>query len=129
MGSVVNQDHGTISIRHDDNWFVRRFFRHGWRAAELLVNLDEVYRAEDPRIGILKVLGYTMEIESETPPRDSEHWLEVDLQKRSLATNSPLVRLAVGKQPPGEETLYPEFLLKQIFSVLDRLDFRVELYR
>jgi hypothetical protein len=62
------------------------------------------------------------------PPRTADHWVEVDLDKRMVATNSELLRKAVRKETPDGEEQYWAPALERIHAVLDKNDFTVELY-
>ncbi len=98
-------------------------------AAELLQYLDEVITAADPEVAILKLLGYTMIIGKESPPRQADHWVEVDLAGRELTTNSPVVRQAVDQEPVKEGQPYGSLTLKRLYRVLDQSDFTVRFRR
>ena len=94
----------------------------------MLQYLDDVFRAESPEVGILKLLGYTLQLNDGHPPRTADHWVEVELDKRKIATNSELLRKAVRKERPESEEEYWAPALDRIYEVLDRNDFTVELY-
>jgi hypothetical protein len=119
---------GSLSIVCRDLFYAIHFSQNGWVAGEMLQYLDDVYRAESLEVGILKMLGYTMEVSRAHPPRTAVHWVELDLNRKVLATNSELVRKAVRKEKPnGAEPYWPP-ALDRIYTVLDNHDFTVELY-
>ena len=88
---------GSISLKHGPLLGTLHFRDHGWLAADIAQYLGEILTAEDREIAILKLLGYTMEIRKEWPPRKSTHWVEIDLDNRVLTTNSELIRKAVNQ--------------------------------
>ncbi|MDA2935251.1 hypothetical protein MYX82_13060, partial [Acidobacteria bacterium AH-259-D05] len=51
--------------------YILYFPHHGWLAADMAQYLDDILAAEDRQIAILKLLGYTMEINKEKPSRRS----------------------------------------------------------
>jgi len=118
---------GSLSIKHEKAFYTAYFDRNGWVAAELIQYLDDLYRAEAAEVKILKLLGYTLRMSQEPPQRKADHWIEVDLAKRLLITNSELIRKAVKQESPGEDEPYWEPALKRIYGVLDALDFTVRL--
>ncbi len=98
-------------------------------AAELVGFLDEVCRSKQPPLALFKLLGYSVQMSEQRPPRSRKrHWVEVDLQARLLETNSPLIRRAVDQLPPEEDAPYGALSLRRIHDVLDRYDFTVKLY-
>lgn len=117
---------GSISIKLGDLYHTLRFVDHGWLAADIVQYLDEVITAEQPQIAILKLLGYTMEVSKQKPPRRATHWVEVDLGERMIVTNSDLLRKAVEQAPPGPQDPYHPLALRRIYRVLDRFDFTVK---
>lgn len=98
-------------------------------AAELIQYLDDVYNSESAEVGLLKLLGFNLKLSEGHPRRDAGEWVEVDLENRVLATNSRLIRCAVNRLTPGPEDTFSEYALRRIHTVLDSLDFKVELYR
>lgn len=125
MSSVT----GSLTIHYANHFYTLLMAHHGWFVADLLQYLDDVYRAEDPRIPILKLLGYTMTISSDAPPRRAEHWIEVNVEQHSLITNSEVVRRAVRQQPARDDDPFHQGALDRIYATLDRLDFTVELVK
>lgn len=119
---------GSLSIKFEGLHHTLHFAAQGWIAADMVQYLEEVYRAEDPRVGILKLLGYTMEIGAEAPPRNAAHWVEIDLAGRVLSTNSDLLRKAVRRIEPDPRDPYHGPALDRIHAALDGLDFTVDLY-
>ncbi len=118
-----------MTIKYRDSYYSLFFAQNGWLAAELLQFLDDVVAAADPEVAILKLLGYTMKIGRESPPRQADHWVEVDLAAHELTTNSPVVRQAVDQQPVKEGQPYGSLTLKRIYRVLDQYDFTVRFRR
>jgi len=118
---------GCISFKHGPLYGTLQFHENGWLAADLAQYLGDILVAEDREIAILKLLGYTMEIGKQWPARQSTHWVEIDLDKRVLTTNSDLIRKAVDQLAPGPEDPYSEGALKRLHRVLDEYDFTVEL--
>jgi hypothetical protein len=58
----VESETGSLTIKYRDFYYSLFFAQNGWLAAELLQYLDDVIRAADPEVAILKLLGYTMQI-------------------------------------------------------------------
>lgn len=120
---------GSLSIKHGETSYSAKFETNGWIAAELVQYLDDLFRADSIEVGILKLLGYTLQMTKVPPPRKADHWIEIDIEKRTLATNSKLLRRAVKQQSPREDEPYWEPALKRIYNVLDAHDFTVQLFR
>lgn len=120
---------GSLSIQFEGTFFTLWFPGQGWMAAQFLENLDPVLKAEEPRVAILKLLGYTLTMSPEAPPRRADEWVEVDLDTRVLATNSSLVRKAVRGEGIGPDDPVLPSTLERIYEILDAHDFKVELYR
>lgn len=118
---------GSLTLEYAATFYTFFMSHDGWVVADLLEYLDDVYRAKDPRIGILKLLGYTMIISQEVPPRTAQHWIEVHVEARTLATNSEAVRKAVKREPAQPNDPFRQDVLDRIYASLDRLDFTVEL--
>jgi hypothetical protein len=118
---------GSIAFRHQGSFYTLNLPDHGWMAADMVQYVSDIYASADPRIAILKLLGYTLEMNPEAPPRVADHWVEVDLDKRRLATNSELIRKAVRRLKPADDEPYLELSLKNVYEALDRHDFSVEL--
>ena len=118
---------GCISFKHGPLVCTLHFPDHGWLAADVAQYLGDILAAEDREIAILKLLGYTMEMSTEWPPRKSTHWVEINLDNHVLTTNSDLIRKAVDQIAPSPKDPYPEGVLKRLHRVLDEHDFTVEL--
>lgn len=119
----------TLSIFHGGTHYTLLFPNRAWLAAELVGFLDEACQSDQPSLALLKLLGYTVQMSAERPPRSPKRqWVEVDLQARRLETNSPVIRRAVEQQPPEKDAPYGPLSLKRIHDVLDRFDFTVKLY-
>ncbi|MEJ2081353.1 MAG: hypothetical protein P8Y94_04070 [Acidobacteriota bacterium] len=118
---------GSLTLEYGATFYTLFMSHDGWVVADLLEYLDDVYRAKDPKIGILKLLGYTMIISEEAPPRTAVHWIEVDVESHTLATNSQVVRKAVKQEPAAVDDPFRQPVLDRIYATLDRLDFTVEL--
>ena len=125
-GGVDPADTGSLSLKWEGTWYTLIFPRNGWLAVDLLRYLDDVLEAADPATAILKLLGYTLRIGVGPPRRRATHWVEVDLARRRLTTNSNLVRRAVDRAPAATD---PPRMLEKIHAVLDRYDFTVVLHR
>ncbi len=125
----MESETGSLTIKYRDSYYSLFFARNGWLAAELVQYLDEVIAAADPEVAILKLLGYTMRISREKPPRQAGHWVEVDLAARELTTNSEVVRQAVDQEPVREDQPYGSLTLKRLYRVLDQHDFTVRFRR
>jgi hypothetical protein len=119
---------GSITIKKGSLYYTLRFGHHGWLAGELVQYLDEIIQADDQQVAILKLLGYTMEIAHDPPVRHAHHWVEIQLEERTLSTNSSFLVQAVDQLPPGPETPYSEGALRRVHEVLDRHDFEVIFY-
>ena len=104
-----------------------RFSQNGWLAADMVQYVDEILAAEDQKIAILKLLGYTMQVGSSSPARRrTDHWVEIDIDRRILTTNSGLLRKAVERSPVDPEEPYSPVALRRIYDVLDQYDFTVK---
>jgi hypothetical protein len=125
MGGVVT---GSLCLRCGGRCYSLILSDRGWLAVELLRYLDEVLGSDQQPAAILKLLGLTLVVESQPPPRDAHHWIEVDIDNRRLASNSDLVRKAVKRQPPDPDDPVTATTLERIYTVLDRFDFTAELY-
>lgn len=123
MASVT----GSLTIKYQTTFYTLLMPHHGWFVADLLQYLDDIYRAEDPRIAILKLLGYTMTISEQAPPRRAQHWIEIQVEGRTLSTNSDVIRKAVKQEPARPDDPFHQGVLDRIHNVLDGLDFTVEL--
>jgi hypothetical protein len=120
---------GSLTIKKGTLYYTLRFGHHGWLAAELVQYLDDVMGAEDQQVAILKLLGYTMEIAHEPPARLAHHWVEIQLEERTLSTNSAFIIKAVDQVPPEPQDPYSSGALRRVYEVLDRHDFEVVVYK
>jgi hypothetical protein len=125
----MSQVTGSLAIRCAENWYIIQVDSNGWIAAELVQFLEDAHHTQDPRNAILKLLGYTMLIAGEPPPRRADHWVEVDLENRRLSTNSELIRKAVKQTPPSSEDPFHDGALDRIYRYLDTYDYSVDLYK
>ena len=123
------REDGMISLKNRDSYFTLYFPEHGWLATELLQFIDDVMTATDQNAAILKLLGYTLQFSTDSPPRKTQYWAIVDLGARVLETNSEMVRRAVDREPPEPGSPHSPMALKKLHAVLDRFDFTVKLYR
>jgi hypothetical protein len=119
---------GSITIKWGSLYYTLRFGHHGWLAGELVQYLDDVIQAEDQQVAILKLLGYTMEIAHDPPVRQANHWVEIQLEEKTLSTNSAFLIKAVDQVPPGPDDPFSAAALQRVHEVLDRHDFEVILY-
>lgn len=124
----MRQVTGILSIKSGETYYSLHFAHHGWMAADMVQYIDDLYGNGDPRIGILKLLGYTLEMNQKPPARIADHWVEVDLDNRVLATNSDLIRKVVRQESPSSDDPYHAPSLQRIFEALDQHDYKVELY-
>ena len=120
---------GSLAIRWAEKWYILQMDSNGWIAAELVQFLEDAHQTPDPRNAILKLLGYTLLIAAEPPPRRADHWVEVDLEDRKLFTNSELIRKAVKEQAPSGEDPFQEAALGRIYRYLGSYDYSVDLYK
>jgi len=120
---------GTLCIKHGKTFYTAHFEANGWIAAELVQYLDDIYQSASFETGILKLLGYTLQIGAAAPPRTADHWIELDLDKRMLVTNSALIGKAVRKESQGNDESFWGPALERIYAVLDARDFTVRLIR
>ena len=118
---------GTLSIKYGDRFYSVKFEENGWIAAELVQYLDDVYRADSIEVGILKLLGYTLHMTEAHPLRKADHWVEIEIENRTLSTNSELIRKGVKQETSTNDEPYWEPALKRIYVVLDGLDYTVKL--
>ncbi len=118
---------GSISIKFGELHYSLLFPTNGWLAADLVQYLGEVIESPRPEVAILKLLGYTMEMAPGGHPRRADQWVEIDLEKREVVTNSPLIRKAVDQEEPTEEDPFNAPALRRIHALLDRYDFTVRL--
>jgi hypothetical protein len=121
----VQSETGSLTFKHEELYYSLYFAHNGWLAGDLVQYIDEVILSPQPEIAILKLLGYTMRMSRSSPPRETDHWIEVDLGKRELTTNSDLIRRAVDRQ--YEDDRYSPAALRRVHEVLDRFDFTVRL--
>jgi hypothetical protein len=119
---------GSICFLYRKQCYSLFLSEQGWMVADHLQFLDDIYRAEDPRIGVLRQLGLALHVSAEPPPREADHWIELDLEARRLSTNSDLIRKAVKRRQPGRGDPYYPPVLERIYRALDELDFEVHLY-
>lgn len=120
---------GSISVKLGPEIYTLRFPRNGWLAAQFVQFLDEVLEAAEPRTALLKLLGYTIEIGTQEPARRARHWLEIDLERKVLATNSRMIRKAVERREPAPGDPFGPLALSRTHEILDRYDFTVRLFR
>ena len=120
-------EEGYLSLKTAGVYHTLYFPERGWLAADLVSHLDDVLQAAEPRAAVLKLLGFTLQLSPDPPPRRGRHWIVVDLDKRLLETNSPVLRAAVTGSALADPPL-PEQTLQRIHRVLDRFDFTVELF-
>lgn len=120
---------GWLSLKNGDTYFSLYFPTQGWLAAEMVQYLDEILTAPTRETAILKLLGFTLGITTESPRRRAGHWVLVDLDEHLMETNSELIRLAIDQAPPPENSPYTRLGLRRIHEVLDRFDFTVKLYK
>jgi hypothetical protein len=125
----MSQVTGSLAIRCAENWYIIQADSNGWIAAELVQFLEDAHQTQNPKNVILKLLGYTMLIAAEPPPRRADHWVEVDLESRRLSTNSELIRKAVKQTPPSSEDPFHDVTLDRIYRYLDTYDYSVDLYK
>jgi hypothetical protein len=118
---------GTLSLQTEGRCYTLFFVNHGWIAADMVQYIGEVLQAPQREVAILKLLGYTMEVGSQPPARAADHWVEVDLDRRILRTNSDFIRKSVQKTAPAEDDPYVSLALRNVYAVLDSHDFTVEL--
>jgi len=119
---------GTLSLKHGKTFFSVCFEENGWIAAEMVQFLDDLYSADTLEVGILKLLGYTLQISEQFPRRSANHWVELNLDNRILETNSDLIRVAVRRESPEGDEAYWGPALKRIHAVLHAHNFTVRLY-
>lgn len=119
---------GSISVKWGGIHYCLYFANHGWLAADMVQYLEEIHAAREPSIAILRLLGYTMEMRKEAAPRVTHHWVEIDLERKLLATNSELIRKSVKEEPLSRGEPFSPLALRNIRRTLDRLDYTVELY-
>lgn len=120
---------GTLSIFCDRLFYTQRFVGQPWIAAQLVQFLDEVIESSDRPTALLKLLGYTMIVSPDRPPRSPAHlWITVNLEERLLETNAAMIREAVDQVPAAADRPYTTAALRRIHSVLDRYDFTVKLF-
>lgn len=119
---------GCISLKHGGLFYTVYFSQNGWVVVDLAQYLGDVLVAKSREVGILKLLGYTMEIGKEWPVRKDSHWIEIDLDNRILTTNSDLIRKAVDQVAWSPKDPCPENVLKRLYRTLDEHDFTVALH-
>lgn len=118
---------GSLTIRYGDLYYTLLLSEEGWLAADLAQYIDEIVEATQPEVAILKLLGYTMQMSKARPERSSDHWVEIDIAKRELVTNSAMVRKAVDQEAPAPDEPYSPVAMKHLYETLDRYDFTVRL--
>ena len=125
---IMPEATGSLSIKYGKTYYSICFRQNGSVAAELVQYLEDVYRSVPVEVGILKLLGYTLQITPDPPPRSADHWVEVDLNRKVLSSNSELIKNAVTRPPHAVDQPYGPLTLQRIFQVLDARDFTVELF-
>lgn len=120
---------GLLSFKIGDLYYTLHFQDQGWLSADMVQYLDDVLEAPDREAAILKLLGLTMRVGSQKPPRRADHWVVADLEEKVVETNSDLLRMAVNRQPPPEDSLYSGLAMRRTYEVLDRYDFTVRFFR
>ena len=123
----MESETGSLTIKCGDLYYTLVLPEDGWLAGDLAQYIDEVIEAPRPEIAILKLLGYTMQMSKVRPERKSRHWVEIDIDKRELITNSAMVRKAVDREAPAPDEPYSPVALKRLYETLDRYDFTVKL--
>lgn len=120
---------GSLSFRLADTNYTLQFPDRGWLAIEMLRFIDEILEAPEPRVEVLKLLGLAVEISREAPVRTARHWIEVDLDRKRLISNSDWIRAAVRRKVLAEDDPVSPLTLEKIYRNLDLHDFSVELHR
>jgi hypothetical protein len=123
----VQSETGSLTLKHGEIYYSLYFAQNGWLAGDLVQYVDEIILSPQPETAILKLLGYTMQMSRSAPRREADHWIELDLEKRELSTNSDLIRLAVDED--YRDLPYNPAVLRRVHDVLDRFDFTVRLIR
>lgn len=122
-------EQGLLSFGLEGRFYTLYFPQRGWLAVELLHFLDDILRAPQPHIQIVKLLGYLLQVSSEKPSLQGRHWVVVDLGAKLIETNSPLLCRIVDERPIPENQPLPEATSRRIYELLDENDFTVKLYR
>ncbi|GEM_PF-2271322 len=118
---------GSISIKIGKLHYSLVYPTNGWLAAELVQYLGDVIESSQPEVAVLKLLGYTMEMAPGSHAQRADEWVEIDLERREVVTNSPLIRKAVDQEEPTEEEPFNGPALRRIHALLDKYDFTVRL--
>jgi hypothetical protein len=124
----VQQVTGSFTVKKGPLFYCLRFPSKGWVAAEMVQFIDDLLRASNPQTAIIKYLGFTTEISEKRPARTANHWIEVDLDKRILETNSEMIRTAVSGELELLEDEVEAFSARRIFEALDENNFTVRLF-
>ncbi|HSR49677.1 MAG TPA: hypothetical protein VLV83_02545 [Acidobacteriota bacterium] len=120
---------GSLRIRLAERYYTLDFESQGWLAAHMVQYLDRVYESRDRSAALVKMLGLGLRIHDERPPRrPGIHWVDVDLEKRLLESNSEFIRKAVDEEPVEDGEPYSALALKRVHQVLDAYDFTVKLF-
>jgi len=120
---------GSLTLKKGSSFYSLHFASQGWMAADMVQYLGSVYESSTPEVEILKLLGYTMKVSKQPPPRIADHWVEVDLDQRILSTNSDFIRKAVYQEDPDPDQPYFKLALRNVHRLLDSHDFTVRFYR
>jgi hypothetical protein len=118
---------GSLTIKYADVYYTLSLPDNGWLAGDLAQYIDEVIEAPEPEIAILRLLGYTMQMSKARPERKSDHWVEIDVLKRELITNSEMVRKAVDREAPEAGEPFSPVAMRRLYHTLDKYDFTVRL--
>ncbi len=119
---------GLLSLKEGTTYYTLHFLNQGWLSADMVQYLDDILGSANRPAQILKLLGLTMTVTQKKPARRAEHWVIVDLNERSLETNSEWIRKAVDRVSPDADSRLSEGALRRIHEVLDRHDFTVTFF-
>ena len=120
---------GSITILHDNLYYTLVASGQSWNVEGLVEYLDDIYAAADRTRALLRILGYTMRITRDKPPRNrNQSWVEIDLDRHLLETNSELIRRAVDQEPEDPSRPFDHPVQRRIYDVLDRHDFTVKIF-
>ena len=118
---------GTFMVKKGDLYYCLRFHSNGWVAAEMVQFVDDLLKSKHPERAIVKYLGFTAEVTRKPPDRRADNWVEVDLDRRILETNSDLIRRTVSEGPDSFDDEVEAFSARRIYDILDQNDFTVRL--
>jgi len=125
----TRSDSGSFTVKKSSFYYCLRFRQNGRTAVEMVQFIDDILRSEYPERAIIKYLGFTAEVTRHSPGKGADYWVEIDLDRRILETNSELIRRVVGSGTNSSADEADASLGRRIYKILDEYDFTVRLFQ